>query len=76
MGKSRKIKLGDMVLPINPAELDVVMPQLNKRMTLLNMGGINLKGNRDITTVTLSSFFRAVNHHSTIMQTGHPEIPG
>ncbi len=57
MGKSRKIKLGDMVLPINPAELDVVMPQLNKRMTLLNMGGINLKGNRDITTVTLSSFF-------------------
>lgn len=57
MGRSRKVKLGDIVLPINPAEIPVVMPQLNNRMTLLNMGGINMKGNRDIVTVTLSSFF-------------------
>ena len=57
MGKTRKIKLGDMVLPINPAELEVVMPQLNKRLTLLNMGTVNMKGNRDVATVTISSFF-------------------
>ena len=57
MGKTRKIKLGDIVLPINPAELEVVMPQLNKRLTLLNMGTVNMKGNRDVATVTISSFF-------------------
>ena len=57
MGRSRKVKLGDIVLPINPAEIPVVMPQLNNRMTLLIMGGINMKGNQDIVTVTLSSFF-------------------
>lgn len=57
MGKTRKIKLGDMVLPINPAELEVVQPQLNKRMTLLNMGGVNMKGNRDVATAVISSFF-------------------
>lgn len=57
MGKTRKIKLGNIVLPINPMELEVVMPQLNKRLTLLNMGTVNLKGNRDVATVTISSFF-------------------
>lgn len=57
MGRTRKIKLGDMVLPVNPAELEVVMPQLNKRLTLLNMGTVNMKGNRDVAAVTLSSFF-------------------
>lgn len=33
------------------------MPQLNKRLTLLNMGTVNLKGNRDVATATISSFF-------------------
>lgn len=57
MGKTRKIKLGDIVLPINPAELEIIQPQLNKRLTLLNMGTVNMKGNRDVATVTISSFF-------------------
>ncbi|MFR3751809.1 MAG: hypothetical protein ACLTW9_04375 [Enterocloster sp.] len=48
MGKTRKIKLGDIVLPVNPVELEVITPQLNKRLTLLNMGTVNLKGNRDV----------------------------
>lgn len=61
MGKTRKIKLGDIVLPINPEELEVVMPQVNKRMSLLNMGTVNLKGNRDLVTVTISSFFPGRN---------------
>ena len=42
MGKTRKIKLGDIVLPVNPVELEVITPQLNKRLTLLNMGTVNL----------------------------------
>lgn len=57
MEKTRKIKFGDIVLPVNPAEIEVVMPHLNKRLTLLNMGTVNLKGNRDVATVTISSFF-------------------
>lgn len=57
MGKTRKIKLGDIVLPINPTELEIIMPQLNKRQTLLNMGTVNVKGNRDVATVRISSFF-------------------
>ena len=57
MGKTRKIKLGDIVLPINPAELEIIQPQLNKRLTLLNMGTVNMKGNRDVATVTISAFF-------------------
>ena len=57
MGKTRKIKLGDIVLPVNPVELEVITPQLNKRLTLLNMGTVNLKGNRDVATATISSFF-------------------
>ena len=61
MGKTRKIKFGDIVLPINPPELEVIMPQLNKRLTLLNMGTVNLKGNRDVATTTLSSFFPGRN---------------
>lgn len=61
MGKTRKIKLGDIVLPVNPTELEVVMPQLNKRLTLLNMGTVNMKGNRDLVTVTISSFFPGKN---------------
>ena len=57
MGKTRKIKLGDIVLPVTPVELEVITPQLNKRLTLLNMGTVNLKGNRDVATATISSFF-------------------
>ena len=52
MGKTRKIKLGDIVLPVNPVELEVITPQLNKRLTLLNMGTVNLKGNRDVATAS------------------------
>lgn len=61
MGKTRKIKLGDIVLPVNPVELEVITPQLNKRLTLLNMGTVNLKGNRDVATATISSFSLAGN---------------
>ena len=63
MGKTRKIKLGDIVLPVNPVELEVITPQLNKRLTLLNMGTVNLKGNRDVATATISSFFPSRESH-------------
>lgn len=67
MGKTRKIKLGDIVLPVNPVELEVITPQLNKRLTLLNMGTVNLKGNRDVATATISSFSLAGNPLFTAM---------
>lgn len=63
MGRTRQIELSvngrtdRIVLPVNPAEVEVSMPQLNQKQTLLNMGSVNLKGNRDLVTVKLSSFF-------------------
>lgn len=63
MGRTRKIELSagnrsdKIILPVNPAEVQITMPQLNQQQTLLNMGSVNLKGNRDLVTATLSSFF-------------------
>ena len=68
--KAGRIKLGDMCCRSIRQSWMWLCLSLISAWTLLNMGGINLKGNRDITTVTLSSFFRAVNHHFTIMQIG------
>ena len=45
------------VLPINPKTLELSDPNLNQKLTLLNMGEINLIGNRGLITCSLSSFF-------------------
>lgn len=69
MGRTRKIELSVrnreevIVLPVNPSELTLSAPQLNGKLTLLNTGGINLKGNRDIESVSLSSFFPVKGSH-------------
>lgn len=69
MGRTRKIELSvrnrgeKLILPVNPAEIVLKTPQLNGSLTLLNTGGITLKGNRDVETVSLSSFFPAKDSH-------------
>lgn len=61
--KSRTIELSVdnraevMVLPINPTDYEFSAPQLNQRITLLNIGEVNLLGHRGLVTGTLSSFF-------------------
>lgn len=61
--KTRTIELSTdnraavMVLPINPPEIEFTAPQLNQRITLLNIGEVNLLGNRGLITGSLSSFF-------------------
>lgn len=61
--KSRKIELSSdnrsevMELPVNPKTVEFVSPHLNQKVTLLNMGEVNLKGNRGLITTSLSSFF-------------------
>lgn len=61
--KTRKVELSagnrreTIVLPINPKTVDFVETQLNQRITLLNIGEANLKGNRGLITTSLSSYF-------------------
>lgn len=44
-------------LPINPAEFEFLEPQNNQKITLLNIGEVNLIGHRGLVTGSLSSFF-------------------
>lgn len=44
-------------LPINPAEFEFAEAQSNQKITLLNIGEINLLGNRGLISGPLSSFF-------------------
>lgn len=44
-------------LPINPSSFELSEPKLNQKITLLNIGEINLLGNRGLVTCALSSFF-------------------
>lgn len=61
--KNRKIELSAdnrkevIVLPINPTTVEFTEAQLNQKITLLNIGEANLKGNRGLTGTSLSSFF-------------------
>lgn len=45
------------VLPINPAEFEFTEPHNNQRITLLNIGEVNLIGHRGLVSGSLSSFF-------------------
>lgn len=45
------------VLPINPKTFELSEQNLNQKVTLLNIGEINLIGNRGLVTCSLSSFF-------------------
>lgn len=44
-------------LPINPKTVEFSEANLNQKITLLNVGEINLIGNRGLISCTLSSFF-------------------
>lgn len=44
-------------LPINPTEFEFTDPQNNQRITLLNIGEVNLIGHRGLVSGSLSSFF-------------------
>ena len=44
-------------LPINPAEFEFTEPHNNQRITLLNIGEVNLIGHRGLVSGSLSSFF-------------------
>lgn len=63
MGRTRKIELSTgsrsqrIVLPVNPEELTVTMPQLNEKVTLLRFGAANIPGKRDLVTISWESFF-------------------
>ncbi len=45
------------VLPINPAEFEFTEPHNSQRITLLNIGEVNLIGHRGLVSGALSSFF-------------------
>lgn len=45
------------ILPINPAEFEFTEPHNNQRITLLNIGDVNLIGHRGLVSGSLSSFF-------------------
>lgn len=44
-------------LPINPAEITFMDPQNNQQVTLLDVGTVNLLGERGLISVTFESFF-------------------
>ena len=46
-------------LPINPTEFEFTEGQNNQKITLLNIGEVNLIGHRGLVTGSLSSFFPA-----------------
>lgn len=60
---NRKIELSSdnreevIALPINPTEFEFTAPQLNTKITLLNVGEVLLFGNRGVVSGTLASFF-------------------
>ncbi len=45
------------ILPINPPTLEISEANKNNKLDLLNIGEINLIGNRGLKSITLSSFF-------------------
>ncbi len=45
------------ILPINPQTLEISEANKNTKIDLLNVGEINLIGNRGLKVITLSSFF-------------------
>ncbi len=51
------------ILPINPQTLEISEANKNTKIDLLNVGEINLIGNRGLKVITLSSFFPNVNSH-------------
>lgn len=63
MSSTRKIELSAggrsqrIILPVNPAELTVTMPQLHEKVTLLRFGAANIPGKRDLVTISWESFF-------------------
>ena len=46
-------------LPINPSEIAFTDPQNNQQVTLLDVGSVNLLGERGLISVTFESFFPA-----------------
>lgn len=61
--KNRKVELSInnrkevIVLPINPPNIEFKEAQLNQKVTLLNVGEVNMLGNRGLVGTSLSSFF-------------------
>lgn len=61
--KQRTIELSSdnrrqrITLPVNPKELEFAEEQLNEKLTLLNIGEVNLLGHRGLVKGTISSFF-------------------
>ncbi len=61
--KSRNIEISfnnrteRIILPVNPATIDFTLNQQNQKVTLANVGEVNIFGNRALTAVTFSSFF-------------------
>lgn len=51
------------VLPINPKTLEISEPNMNNRLNLLNVGEVNLIGNRGLRSISFSSFFPAKQSH-------------
>ncbi len=45
------------VLPINPKKIEVSEANMNNKLNLLNVGEINLIGNRGLRSISFSSFF-------------------
>lgn len=48
-------------LVINPASFEIADPQNNQQVTLLDIGTINLLGERGVKTISLQSFFPSLN---------------
>ncbi len=51
------------IFPINPTSIELSEANKNSKLDLLNVGEINLIGNRGLNTMTLTSFFPNVNSH-------------
>ncbi len=51
------------VLPVNPKTLELTEGNKNNKLDLLNIGEINLIGNRGLKYLTISSFFPSIDSH-------------
>lgn len=67
MGRTRTVMIGtddgSYTLDVNPSEVSVTQDSKDKTIDLLNVGEVNVRGNRGLVKTTLSTFLPASGSH-------------